>query len=144
MFSKRCEYGIRALIFIASKSKQGLKTGIVEISQSIGAPTKFIAKILHELTKHELVQSQKGPGGGFFMDAKSFNKTLADVVKVIDGDTLFTGCALGLDYCTEKKPCPIHFEFKKVRKDIYELLQASKLGALQEQLEHKLAYLKQR
>jgi Rrf2 family protein len=144
MFSKRCEYGIRALIFIASKSKRGLKTGIIEIALAIDAPEKFIAKILHELTRHELVQSQKGPGGGFFMDAKSFNNTLADVVKVIDGDTLFTGCALGLDYCTEKKPCPIHFEFKKVRKDIYDMFQASKLGELQEQLELKLAYLKQR
>jgi Rrf2 family protein len=144
MFSKRCEYGIRALIFIASKSKQGLKTGIVEIAQAIDAPEKFIAKILHELTKHKLVQSQKGPAGGFYLDAKSFNNTLADIVKAIDGDTLFTGCALGLDYCSEKKPCPIHFEFKKVRKDIYELLQASKLGELQEQLENKMAFLKQR
>jgi Rrf2 family protein len=144
MFSKRCEYGIRALIFIASKSKQGLKTGIVEIAQAIDAPEKFIAKILHGLTKHKLVQSQKGPAGGFYLDAKSFNNTLADIVKAIDGDTLFTGCALGLDYCSEKKPCPIHFEFKKVRKDIYELLQASKLGELQEQLENKMAFLKQR
>jgi len=144
MFSKRCEYGIRALIFIASKSKRGLKTGIIEIAQAIDAPEKFIAKILHELTRHELVQSQKGPAGGFFMDAKSFNNTLADVVKVIDGDKLFTGCALGLDYCSEKKPCPIHFEFKKVRKDIYDLLQASKLGEVQEHLENKLAFLKQR
>ncbi len=144
MFSKKCEYSIRALVFIASKSKQGLKTGIVEIAKSIDAPEKFIAKILHELTKQKLVQSQKGPSGGFYLDAKSFNNTLADIVIAIDGDQLFTGCGLGLEYCSEKKPCPIHFEFKKVRKDIYDMLQSFKLGALQEQLEHKLAYLKQR
>ena len=144
MFSKKCEYAIRALIFIARKSKEDLKVGIKEIAKSIDAPEQFIAKILHELTRDNLVQSFKGPTGGFYLDKKSFNKSLAAVVKAIDGDKLFTGCALGLSSCSEKKPCPIHNEFKKIRINIYDLLQASKLGDLQEQLEKKMAWLTQR
>ncbi|MEO8711545.1 MAG: Rrf2 family transcriptional regulator [Parafilimonas sp.] len=144
MFSKKCEYAIRALIFIARKSKEGLKVGIKEIAKSIDAPEQFMAKILHELTGHNLVQSLKGPTGGFYLEKKSFNISLAAIVKAIDGDKLFTGCGLGLSSCSEKKPCPIHNEFKKIRTNIYDLLQASKLGDLQEQLEKKVAWLAQR
>lgn len=144
MFSKTCEYANRALIFIAQKSKDGYKVGIKEIAKGIDAPEYFIAKILHKLAKKNLVQSLKGPTGGFYMDKLSLQYSLADVVKAIDGDKIFSGCGLGLDYCSEKTPCPIHNEFKKVRKEIYEMLQGAKLGDLQEQLESKMTYLKQR
>jgi len=143
MFSKTCEYALRALILIAGKSKEGLKVGIKEIAEGIDAPEKFIAKILHELTKHGLVLSVKGPGGGFFLDKKLLNNSLAEVVKAIDGDNLFVGCALGLPSCSETQPCPLHNQFKRVRKEIFEMLQNAKIGELQEQLESKLAFLKQ-
>jgi len=144
MFSKTCEYAIRALIFIAQKSKGGYKVGIKEISAGIDAPESFIAKILQLLAKHNLVQSLKGPTGGFYLDKKSLLKSVADIVKAVDGDKIFTGCGLGLNYCSEKKPCPIHNEFKKVRTEISTMLHSAKIGELQEQLENKLVYLKQR
>jgi Rrf2 family protein len=144
MFSKTCEYAFRALIFIAQKSRDGYKVGIKEIAKGIDAPDFFIAKILHELTKKKLVQSLKGPTGGFYLDKPSLQNSLADVVKAIDGEKIFSGCGLGLDYCSEAQPCPIHFEFKKVRQEIYKMLQDAKLGDLQEQLESKIAYLKRR
>lgn len=144
MFSKTCEYAIRAMIFIARKSKGGSRVGIKEIAKSIDAPEYFIAKILQNLCRNGLLQSLKGPTGGFYLDEKSLQCSLAEIVKIIDGDKLFYGCALGLKSCSETKPCPLHDEFKKVRSDIYNMLQNAKLGELQEQLESKLAYLKQR
>ena len=144
MFSKTCEYAIRALIFIAQKSKDGEKAGIKEIAAGIDAPEYFIAKILHTLRKKELVGSLKGPAGGFYLDTNSLQCSLAEIVKAIDGDKLFYGCALGLTACSEIKPCPLHDQFKRVRKDIYDMLQNAKLAELQEQLERKLAFLTQR
>jgi len=143
MFSKTCEYAIRALIFIAQKSKDGHKVGIKQISEGIDAPESFIAKILQILSKKSLVQSLKGPTGGFYLDHDSLQNSLADIVIAIDGDKIFVGCGLGLSFCSENTPCPIHFKFKKVRTDIYNMLRSARLGELQEQLESKLAYLKQ-
>src|SRR5574337_901206 len=105
MFSKACEYAIRAMIFIAKKSAEGSTTGIIEIAEGIDAPKHFIAKILQELRRQGLVKSNKGPNGGFFIDDPKGKITLADVVKAIDGDRIFTGCALGLQKCNKKKPC---------------------------------------
>ena len=144
MFSKACEYAIRALVFIARKSNDGSRVGIKEIALGTDAPEFFIAKILHGLSKKGMVQSLKGPTGGFFLDKKALAFSLADVVKAVDGDKLFVGCGMGLDYCSERKPCPIHNDFKKIRKEIHTMLAGARLGDLQDQLEHKLVFLKQR
>ncbi len=144
MFSKTCEYAIRALIFIARKSKLGEKAGIKEISAGIDAPEKFIAKILHELSKKDMVLSMKGPAGGFYLDKKGLKYTLADIVKAVDGDDIFSGCGLGLNQCSEEKPCPIHYQYKKIRKEMYSMLQKAKLGEMPDQIDNKISYLKHR
>ena len=51
MFSKTCEYAIRALIYIAQKAKNGEKVGIKDIAVGIDSPEYFIAKILQELSR---------------------------------------------------------------------------------------------
>ncbi|GGB03404.1 RrF2 family transcriptional regulator [Puia dinghuensis] len=142
MFSKACEYAIRAVLFISQKSKDGKKVGIREIAKGIDSPEHFIAKILQDLRRKGLVQSQKGPAGGFYLDKESMNYSLADVVRVVDGDSLFSGCGLGLKQCSEKKPCPLHHTFKQIRGDIYHMLESAKLGEFNKQLEKNVLFLK--
>ncbi|WP_257657429.1 RrF2 family transcriptional regulator [Parapedobacter lycopersici] len=141
MFSKTCEYAIRAVIFIARESKDGRRVGVREIAQGIGSPVYFIAKILQELSKKGIIQSLKGPTGGFYMDGQSLDYTLADIVVAIDGDKLLTGCALGLNECSEKRPCPLHFEFRHIRKELHALLARTKLNELQDKFDASIFYL---
>ncbi len=142
MFSKTCEYAIRAILYIAQKSKHGIKVSIKDIAKGIGSPEYFLGKILQDLSRKGLIQSLKGPTGGFYLDESNLQYTLADVVKAIDGDKIFNGCGLGLKQCSEKLPCPIHNDFKKIRAEIFELLQRARLGEFNELLEKKLAVLK--
>jgi len=142
MFSKTCEYAIRAVIFIAQKSRDGSRVGIKEIAKGIDSPEHFIAKILQDLGREGLVLSQKGPSGGFYLDKRSLNFSLADVVKVVDGHKIFTGCGLGLKQCSESMPCPLHHEFLKIRNSIAAMLEHTKLGEFNEQLEASLVFLK--
>ena len=65
MFSKTCEYAIRAVLFIAQKSEDGKRVNIKSIAKNINSPESFIAKILQQLTKRGIVQSVKGPNGVF-------------------------------------------------------------------------------
>ena len=142
MFSKACEYAIRALLFIAQKTEDGSRVGIKEIAKGIDSPEHYIAKILQDLSRKGLVQSQKGPSGGFYLDQSSLNASLADVVRVVDGDSIFSGCALGLKQCSEVKPCPLHYEFKKIRDSISHMLQTATLGEFNQQLEKSKLFLK--
>lgn len=142
MFSKTCEYAIRAMIFIAKRSKAGEKAGIKEISKEIDSPESFIAKILQELSRKGLVLSTKGPNGGFFLDEKLLDGSLAAIVKSVDGEKIFSGCGLGLKQCSEAKPCPIHYQFKIIRENMRDMLEGAKLGSFTEELENKLTFLK--
>lgn len=142
MFSKTCEYAIRAMLFIAQKSEQGNKIGIKEISKGVDAPEHFLAKILQDLSRKGIVQSIKGPNGGFFLDDSSRKTTLADIVKAIDGDKLFTGCGLGLNMCSEKNPCPLHDEFKVIRKKIHNMLELAMIGEFNDELLKGITHLK--
>jgi Rrf2 family protein len=144
MFSKTCEYAIRAMIFIAQKTKTGNRVGIKEIAKATDAPEYFIAKILQDLNRKGFVQSMKGPTGGFYVEGASAVCSLADIVKAIDGDKLFTGCGLGLKNCNEMRPCPIHSQFKKVRENIYNMLENATIGEFSKELERNLAFLKRK
>lgn len=142
MFSKTCEYAIRALIYIAQKSKDGNRIGIKEIASGIDSPEYFIAKILQDLSRRGFVQSAKGPNGGFYMDENNLKLSVADIVREMDGDKLFTGCGLGLKECSEDHPCPIHNDFKHIRQEIKDMLDNSKIEMFVEKLDLKLTFLK--
>ncbi len=142
MFSKTCEYAIRAVLFIAQKSKDGNKVSIKEIAKGINSPEYFIAKILQDLSRKKMIQSAKGPNGGFYLNKQSLKYSLADVVKTIDGDAIFSGCGLGLEHCSETRPCPIHHKFKKIRKELYDMLRSARLGEFNERLEKSLLHLR--
>jgi Rrf2 family protein len=144
VFSKTCEYAIRAVIYIAQKSENGTRVGIKEISAGIDSPVHFIAKILQDLSKREIVQSAKGPNGGFYIDKHARKKSLADIVTAIDGDRIFTGCGLGLKNCSESKPCPLHSEFKIIREKIKVTLHAATIGDFNESLNAGLSFIKER
>ncbi len=119
MVSKASKYGIRAVLFIANQSQKGRRVGIPEISEKTNNPKHFTAKIMQQLSKAGLVNSMKGPTGGFEMTADQRRNTVVkDIIQVIDGDGLYSECALGLESCSDDNPCPLHEQFTTVRSQI--------------------------
>ncbi len=143
MFSKACEYGIRVSIYIAEQSLLGRKAGLKEIAASTDSPEAFTSKILQQLSKSGIILSEKGPNGGFSMDEKKLNKVkLSTIVSAIDGDSIYKGCGLGFHKCSEKKPCPVHHQFKVIREELRNLLETTSVKDLTQNLKDGLAFLK--
>jgi len=142
IFSKTCEYAIRAVFFIAHKTASGSRVGIKEIAVGIDSPEHFLAKILQDLSRKGLVSSNKGPNGGFYMDTLALERPISEIVKAVDGDSLFKGCALGLKQCSEINPCPLHNEFKDIRNRIQSMLSNTTIGNFNEELMNGLLSLK--
>lgn len=87
--------------------------------------------------------SVKGPHGGFkITPTRTAKTTLANIVEVIDETTIYNNCALGLKICSEEKPCPLHFEFVKVRSDLKAMLENTTLKMLAYKPENNEMYLK--
>ncbi len=142
MFSKSCEYAIKAMIFVAQKSTDEMRVGVKDIAKGTDAPGHFIAKIMQDLSKRKLVHSVKGPNGGFYMDKQDLKSSIADIVKAIDGDKLYTDCVLGLKACSEKKPCPVHFEFKEIKKNLIAMIERNTIADFNEKLDTGKFFLK--
>ncbi|HET8860952.1 Rrf2 family transcriptional regulator [Marivirga sp.] len=142
MFSKSCEYGIRAVIFIATQSKKTDRVKIGDIAEKIDSPVAFTAKILGLLVRNKIVSSITGPKGGFYIEPHRLDKIfLKDIVEVIDGDKIYKGCGLGLKECSASHSCPVHHKFAKVRAEIDYMLSSTTLKELTEGLHEKLTFL---
>jgi Rrf2 family transcriptional regulator, iron-sulfur cluster assembly transcription factor len=125
MLSNSCRYGIRAVIYVASHTSGENKIGIKQISADLDLPTPFLAKILQQLARQKILDSSKGPHGGFSLLKDPRNITLLDIVNTIDGYDTFTNCIMHKGTCegvaSEKKICPLHDDYEKTRADLIKL-----------------------
>ncbi len=142
MFSKSCEYAIKAMIYVAQKSKNEARVSLKEIATGTDAPEHFVAKIMQKLSKKRFIQSIKGPNGGFYMNEQNNKTSISDIVKAFDGDKLYTDCILGLKACSEKNPCPVHFEFKEIKKNLIKMMENNTIGNFNDKLDSGLFFLK--
>lgn len=143
MFSKACEYGIRATLYISTQSLNGERVSLKDIAREIASPEAFTAKILQQLARDGVVDSVKGPNGGFEIPKERIDETtLIDIVMSIDGDSVFNGCGLGLPECNASMPCPMHDKFAKIRDDLKKMLADTTIYELATGLEVGLTFLK--
>jgi Rrf2 family protein len=121
MLSNSCKYGIRAVVYLASRHTRN-NIGIREISGDLGLPSPFLAKILQQLARHKILNSVKGPNGGFSLKKKPESITMLDIVKIIDGDNLFKNCLIHEGACNDvrksRKACPVHEDYSVIRSKI--------------------------
>ena len=143
LFSKACEYGMKAILYVAQQSLSGHRVSLKDIAKEINGPEAFTAKILQQLAKKELLTSSKGPTGGFKMEDRRIKETrLLDVVEAIDGTKVFSQCGLGLKECSEAFPCPVHHKFTVIRNELLEMLTTTSVYESAVGLEEKELYLK--
>jgi Rrf2 family protein len=134
MLSNSCRYGIRAVIYLASRYPEKNNIGIKEISGDLELPTPFLAKILQQLAKHKILNSVKGPNGGFSLLKKPESITMMDIIKIIDGEDLFKNCIIHDGSCAEvkraKKTCPVHDDYSGLRTNIIRLFREKTIDEL--------------
>lgn len=141
MLSLTCKTAIKAVIYLASKYESGEKAGIIEIAEFINASEHTVAKLLQTLVKEEVIQSAKGPSGGFYITLKQKNQPIINIIYAIDGKEIFDQCGLGLSKCTSIRPCPIHNDYKIVRDQFKAICRQNKISDLCETVNDGLAYL---
>lgn len=128
IFSKACEYGIRATLHIALCSMEGNRASLRDISAEIGSPEAYTSKILQQLVRNGIINSVKGATGGFTVEARKLNRLmLEDVVAAIDGRFDNDICVMGMKACSQKHPCPMHDQYKHIKAGIRSMLQNTSL-----------------
>lgn len=143
MFSKACEYGIRAMLFIATKSITNEKARLKEIAAQVEAPEAFTAKVLQSLVRMGILHSSTGPGGGFYLEQEELeDMKLIHIVEAIDGNDVFTRCGLGLRQCNAEHPCPAHHQFYPIKVELQKMLNSLSVREMAMSVEKQNSFLK--
>ncbi len=127
VFSRACEYALRALFEMARHPEQDSWT-VQELAARTGTPAPFLAKTFQALVKGKILSSYKGRKGGFTFARGPNRVYLLDIVNIIDGPALETDCALGMPACSDLSPCPFHQHWKDIRRNIIAALREETLA----------------
>jgi len=134
MLSATCKYGIRAVLFIASKPDQKTNTGLKEISEKLKIPQPYLAKILQILARKKILHSSKGPHGGFYLLIPAAKLTLMDIIDAIDGRNFFDSCYVTGDRCNFDKPdqgrCVLHNDLRQEKEQLERFFSSKTVGDL--------------
>ena len=119
------------MIYLSLHTPSVKRIGIRQISGDLDLPAPFLAKILQVLAKNKLLNSNKGPNGGFSLAKDADKITLYEIIRVIDGNDIFDQCLISMRTCHEEgTPCPMHARYEPVRNEIRKLFQEQNLGSL--------------
>jgi Rrf2 family protein len=138
MLSNSCKYGIRAVVFIASRQEGMGKVGLKVIGEELKIPVPYLAKILQNLSKRKILDSSKGPHGGFSLLIPAKSLTLMDVVRAIDGEDFFDSCYVTGERCSFSEPgkgvCLLHNDLRKEKERLTQFFSGRTIDSLLRQI----------
>src|SRR3989337_510104 len=133
--SKRGEYGLRAMIFIATalhthQADNGL-VQIKDISEKENIPAKYLEQILLTLKNAGLLHSKMGIGGGYYLARPASEITLGQIFRVLDGPVAPIKCVSQMAYepcgCPDEQTCGLRLAMSDVRNAIADILDNTSL-----------------
>ena len=84
--SSKSKIAFNVLLDIAAHTKQGYAISMPLISQRQGLSLSYLELIFAALKAAGMIQSHRGPGGGYSLVANPENVSLKDIVRIIDGE----------------------------------------------------------
>jgi Rrf2 family protein len=130
--SKRGEYGLRAMIDLASWDHQTSVVQIKEIAERQQIPSKFLEQILLNLKNAGLLHSKMGVGGGYYLARPADEITLGHIARVLDGPLAPVRCVSQMAYepcgCPDEETCGLRMVMQDVRTVISDILDQTTLA----------------
>jgi len=95
-----------------------------EIAEEHKIPVELLAKVLQTLAKHELIESQNGPKGGYILGRVPREISVAQVLEAIEGPLGIADCYHEKEHslCEQINHCNIRTPLLKVQESIAQLL----------------------
>lgn len=141
MLSLTCTYAIRALTFLATQNPEETTLSSL-ISEKTGVPLAYLSKILLVMKEQGLLDSLKGPGGGFFFVIEPKDIPIETIVQLFDQEILRKDkCVMRIADCHEHCPCPIHDTWGPFRDRFHKILEVTSIGTLATEVLEKRAFL---
>lgn len=141
MLTNASQYAIRAVLFLANNSNINKKYSAIEIADALDISMHFIAKLLQQLARKNIISSSKGPSGGFFLTEENLNLKICDVLDVMEIKKVFDKCFLGLPECGDTHPCPVHHIVSEFKTNILQKFDDQTIKELATEVKEDGSYL---
>lgn len=129
MISQTAEYALRAMVFLAMQKSAVTSQDMAQVTK---VPPGYLSKLMQQLVKRKLVNSQRGIGGGFVLARKPAEISILDVVNAVDPIDRIKTCPLGLQ-SHGFNLCPLHKRLSEATAQVEAAFAASTLGDLVEE-----------
>ena len=104
MFSQTVEYALRGMVYLAAEAAPRT---VVQISAATQVPAPYLAKVLQQLAKADLIHGQRGRHGGFTLRIPATTLTIWSVINAVEPLQRIRTCPLGLQG-HRTRLCPLH------------------------------------
>jgi len=133
LYSLTTKYAVIALIELASRVGP---VPVKEIAKARKVPPHFLSKLIPPLVRAGILSSTRGKNGGISFARDPGEVSLADVVRVIEGDGYFRECVFELFPCEGREECPLHDLWDPLRDEIAHFLADTTIKDVAEKLSH--------
>jgi len=132
--SEACSLALHAMVFMAANPAKTYSTH--EIAEKLQASEAHLSKVMQRLAKAELVNSERGPKGGFALAAAPETITLMNIFEVIEGPISNSHCLAGDPVCGRMK-CIMGDMLNTVNNELKKYLSGTNLAMLKEDCDLK-------
>jgi len=122
-------FAVTAMIDLALRQNNGPVT-LAAISQRQQISLSYLEQLFGKLRRHELVESTRGPGGGYTLGRKASDITVADIIVSVDEHIDATQCG-GKENCLgEGNRCMTHDLWSQLNAKMVDFLDSVSLQSL--------------
>jgi len=114
VLSSTSDYALRAILVLA-QATDGRPLRADQIARATASPANYLAKTLNALAKAGLVNSTRGPYGGFVLAIPAAELSLAQIIDCFDEPRPQTRCLLGNAPCDSRRPCTAHTRWTAIK-----------------------------
>lgn len=123
-------FAVTAMIDLGMRQHRG-PVALAGISARQKISLSYLEQLFGRLRRQGIVDSVRGPGGGYITARPMSEITVADIIRAVDEPVDATQCG-GLSNCHDERECMTHELWTKLNEHIYRYLEGIDLGSLVE------------
>ncbi len=127
--SKSTDYGIRILAHLA-RDEQGVTHNAREVAEDIHLPVPMVSKVMKSLARAGVLESRRGPGGGFSLSHRPDDLSVADMIAALEGPLALTECQIGPSLCRHEGMCSVQEPWSVINRSVRNTLATITLSDL--------------
>lgn len=117
VFSKSFGYALRGILYVAEMGTRKSKVSLDEIAEKLDVPRHFLGKVLKRLVKSGIIDSARGPSGGFSLNETTLGTPISQIVEVSGDQKKLNACVLSLHTCSSANPCSLHKQAEILKRE---------------------------